>query len=144
MARGLELVNMGLVLRVFSFCLTYADMGIYLVMARAATTLDAFNAVAEPRRREMLGVLGRGEMGVGEMVARLAWPQPQVSKHLGVLRRAGVVSVTKRGRERVYRVNGEQIKTIHQWAASFERLWENQLERIKERAEREVKEGKKS
>jgi len=111
-------------------------------MARAATTLDPFNAVAEPRRREVLAVLGRGsgEYSVTELVKQLAWPQPLVSKHLAVLREVGVVSVEKRGRERVYSVNGEKLKTIYDWAKGFERFWEHQLGRVKERAERMARE----
>lgn len=108
-------------------------------MARAATTLDAFNAVAEPRRREVLDALARsggGELPVNELVEMLRWPQPQVSKHLSVLRRVGLVAVRREGRKRMYRIDGQQLKTIHDWTRMFERFWENQLERIKDRAEK--------
>lgn len=112
-------------------------------MARASTTLDPFNAVAEPKRRELLGILAGeaddaatgGEMTVGAIVETLGWSQPQVSKHLAVLRQVELVSVRRRGRERMYRVNAERIKTIHDWTRTFERFWTNQLDRIKQRAE---------
>lgn len=107
-------------------------------MARAATTLDPFNAIAEPKRRQVLGTLafsGGGELTVNAIVEVLGWPQPQVSKHLAVLRQVGLVSVRRRGRERVYRVNADQIKTIHDWTKTFERFWSHQLDRIKQRAE---------
>jgi DNA-binding transcriptional ArsR family regulator len=104
-------------------------------MPRARTTLDAFNAVAEPRRRAVLNVLARGELPVAALVRTLSWPQPQVSKHLAVLRKVGIVSVRRRGRERMYSVNGQQMKALHDWAKTFERFWENQLVRIKTRAE---------
>jgi DNA-binding transcriptional ArsR family regulator len=105
-------------------------------MARAATTLDPFNAVAEPKRRRVLEVLAEGEMPVGELVGRLAWPQPMVSKHLGVLKEVGLVTARRDGRQRLYSVNGERLKTIHDWAKMFERFWAHQLLRIKEQAER--------
>jgi DNA-binding transcriptional ArsR family regulator len=105
-------------------------------MARSPTTLDAFTAVAEPRRREVLGALAAGEQAVGELVITLGWPQPQVSKHLGVLREVGLVTVRRRGRHRMYSVNGEQLKPIHDWVQMFERLWTQHIDRIKERAER--------
>jgi DNA-binding transcriptional ArsR family regulator len=108
-------------------------------MARAATTLDSFNAVAEPRRRVVLDMLARGERPVNDMVALLGWPQPVVSKHLGVLRRVGLVSVRRSGRSRVYRLNGEPLKPIHDWVATYERFWKDQLLRIKERAEQKTK-----
>ncbi|MBS0190326.1 MAG: metalloregulator ArsR/SmtB family transcription factor [Phycisphaerales bacterium] len=106
-------------------------------MARSATTLDAFAAIAEPRRREILGALahGGGEQDVTWLVEELGWPQPQVSKHLGVLREVGLVSVVRKGRRRMYSVNGEELKPVYEWAKEFERFWENQLRRIKERAE---------
>lgn len=112
-------------------------MGIYISrMARAATTLDPFNAVAEPRRRELLEALAEREMPVNDLVDRLSWPQPMVSKHLGVLKEVGLVSARQDGRRRLYRVNGEKLKTIHDWAKLFERFWAHQLLRIKEQAER--------
>lgn len=106
-------------------------------MPRAATTLDTFNAIAEPKRRDVLEALARGggEMPVTALVESLAWPQPQVSKHLAVLRQVGVVSVRRQGRKRMYSVNGEQLRTIHDWAKMFERFWEHKLLRIKDRAE---------
>ena len=96
-------------------------------MPRAATTADAFNAVAEPRRREILDVLRGGEQPVGELVRRLGLGQPQVSKHLRVLREVGAVDVRDAGRQRLYRVNGEALRPIHDWVASFERLWEDRF-----------------
>lgn len=105
-------------------------------MPRAPTTLDPFNAVAEPKRREMLETLAAGgEVPVNALVEVLGWPQPQVSKHLSVLRRVGLVSVRRDGRKRKYRVNGQELKAIHDWVKSFERFWTNQLDRIKQRAE---------
>ncbi|MGN6506477.1 MAG: ArsR/SmtB family transcription factor [Tepidisphaeraceae bacterium] len=104
-------------------------------MARAATTLDPFNAIAEPKRRAVLGLLAKGEMPVNGLVQGLGWPQPQVSKHLKVLLEVGLVQVRQTGRQRVYRVNGCQMKTLHDWIVTFERLWDHQLLRIKERAE---------
>ena len=109
-------------------------------MARAATTLDPFNAVAEPKRRLVLEALAHGEMPVGALVKRLGWPQPMVSKHLGVLKEVGLVTVRSDGRQRLYQVNGERLKTIHDWAAMFEKFWSHQLLRIKERAERKSQE----
>jgi len=108
-------------------------------MPRAATTLDPFNAVAEPKRRQVLETLAVGEMAVNDLVGRLGWPQPMVSKHLGVLKEVGLVDARNQGRQRLYRVNGEKLKTIHDWAKMFERFWAHQLLRIKEQAEREHK-----
>src|SRR5262245_11791248 len=106
-------------------------------MARAPTTLDPFNAIAEPKRRQVLGALARGggELPVNDIVCFLGWPQPQVSKHLAVLREVGLVTVRREGRMRLYRVNGERIRPIHAWTKTFERFWEHQLQRIKARAE---------
>src|SRR6476659_5302097 len=110
-------------------------------MPRAATTLDAFNAVAEPKRRRVLETLaGAQEMPVNDIVGRLGWPQPMVSKHLGVLKEVGLVSARRDGRQRFYRVNGEKLKTIYDWARTFERFWAHQLLRIKERAEKKHQE----
>lgn len=109
-------------------------------MARAAATLDPFNAVAEPKRRRVLETLARGEMPVGDLVGRLGWPQPMVSKHLGVLKAVGLVTARRDGRQRLYRVNGARLKTIYDWATTFERFWSHQLLGIKERAERKSKE----
>src|SRR5262249_17375979 len=107
-------------------------------MPRAPTTLDPFNAVAEPKRRQVLDVLAQGERPVNDLVESLGWPQPQVSKHLGVLKKVGLVSERRAGRQRVYRVNGARLKPIHEWVKTFERFWKCQLERIKARAEEKV------
>src|SRR5438067_296297 len=101
-------------------------------MPRAPTTLDPFSAIAEPKRRKVLGTLRRGERPVNEIVAALGWPQPQVSKHLAVLREVGLVAVRRRGRERVYSVNGQTLKPIHDWIKMYEKFWERHLDRIKE------------
>lgn len=92
-------------------------------MARAATTTDAFNAVAEPRRRQILDVLAHGEAPVNDLVAALDVPQPQVSKHLRVLREVGLVEVRDAGRQRMYRLNGRSLKPIHDWVVGYEQLW---------------------
>jgi len=114
-------------------------MGMYcLCMARAATTSDAFNAVAEPRRRAILNYLALQERPVGEIVASLGLPQPSVSKHLHVLRDVGLVHVRRDGRQKLYRTNAEAIRPLHEWTGTFERLWRNQLRRIKERAEEKM------
>jgi DNA-binding transcriptional ArsR family regulator len=99
-------------------------------MARAPTTLDAFNAVAEGRRRDLLDVLRRGEATVGELVDRLGLSQPQVSKHLGVLRAVDLVLVRVDGRHRWYRLNGRALKPIHDWVRAFERTWNTRLDRL--------------
>jgi DNA-binding transcriptional ArsR family regulator len=99
-------------------------------MARAATTADAFNAVAEPRRRAILDVLAGGERPVNELVRELGLAQPQVSKHLRVLRAVGVVDVRERGRERLYRLNGRALKPIHDWVRGYERFWSERFERL--------------
>jgi DNA-binding transcriptional ArsR family regulator len=104
-------------------------------MARAATTSDAFNAVAEPRRREILNYLALQEQPVGHIVAALGLEQPSVSKHLRVLRDVGLVRVRRRGRQKLYRTNAQAIRPLHEWASTFERLWKHQLSQIKERAE---------
>jgi DNA-binding transcriptional ArsR family regulator len=104
-------------------------------MARAATTSDAFNAVAEPRRREILDYLALQEQPVGEIVAALGLPQPSVSKHLRVLRNVGLVNVRREGRQKLYRTNAAAIRPLHEWASTFERFWKHQLSRVKERAE---------
>ena len=104
-------------------------------MARAATTSDAFNAVAEPRRREILGYLALSEQPVGYLVAKLGLEQPSVSKHLRVLRDVGLVRVRRNGRHMLYRTNAEGIQPLYEWTKTFERLWAHQLTRIKERAE---------
>ena len=111
-------------------------------MPRAPTTLDPFNAVAEPKRRLVLDVLTKGERPVNDIVASLGWPQPQVSKHLGVLKKVGLVTERRAGRQRLYRLNGERLRPIHDWVKAFERYWEHQLERIKARAEQKLRESK--
>ena len=104
-------------------------------MARAATTSDAFNAVAEPRRREILNYLALDERAVGDIVAGLGLEQPSVSKHLRVLRDVGLVRVRRNGRHMFYRTNAEAIRPLHEWTKTFERFWQHQLNRVKERAE---------
>ena len=104
-------------------------------MARAATTTDAFNAVAEPRRREILNYLALQEQSVGNIVARLGLEQPSVSKHLRVLRHVGLVQARRDGRRMLYRVNPEAIRPLHEWTKTFERFWRHQLNRVKELAE---------
>ena len=99
-------------------------------MARAATTADAFNAVAEPRRREILDVLATGERPVNDLVRLIGVPQPQVSKHLRVLREVGVVDVRDQGRQRLYRLNGEALKPIHDWVSNYERLWSDRFDEL--------------
>ena len=97
-------------------------------MARAATTADAFNAVAEPRRRQILDALAGGERPVNDLVATLGLAQPQVSKHLRVLREVGAVDVREDGRQRLYRLNGQALKPIHDWVKNYERLWSERFE----------------
>jgi DNA-binding transcriptional ArsR family regulator len=109
------------------------------IMARAATTSDAFNAVAEPRRREILSLLILQERPVGDIVASLGLEQPSISKHLRVLRDVGLVNVRRDGRRMLYRTNAEAIRPLHEWASTFERYWRHQLSRIKERAELKIK-----
>jgi DNA-binding transcriptional ArsR family regulator len=99
-------------------------------MARAATTADAFNAVAEPRRRQILDALAGGERPVNDLVRVLGVPQPQVSKHLRVLRDVGAVDVRDQGRQRLYRLNGHALKPIHDWVKTYERSWSEQFERL--------------
>jgi|SRR5580658_2055111 DNA-binding transcriptional ArsR family regulator len=110
-----------------------------MFMPRAATTSDGFNAVAEPRRREILNYLALQERAVGDIVAGLGMEQPSVSKHLGVLRRVGLVRVRRNGRHMFYRTNAEAIRPLHDWTKTFERLWQHQLNRLKERAEAKQK-----
>jgi DNA-binding transcriptional ArsR family regulator len=99
-------------------------------MARAATTADAFNAVAEPRRRQILDLLAGGERPVNELVRLLGLAQPQVSKHLRVLREVGVVDVRTDGRQRLYRLNGRALKPIHDWVQTYERSWSERFEQL--------------
>ena len=110
-------------------------------MPRAATTSDVFNAIAEPRRREIIDLLAAsGEQAVGDLVGALRLPQPAVSKHLRVLRRVRLVSASRRGRRRVYQLNPTELKTVHDWVKHYERFWTHQLSRIKERAEQRARE----
>ena len=97
-------------------------------MARAATTADAFNAVAEPRRREILDLLAGGERPVNDLVDLLGVPQPQVSKHLRVLREVGLVEARDHGRQRMYRLNGQPLKPIHDWVKNYERTWNERFD----------------
>jgi DNA-binding transcriptional ArsR family regulator len=108
-------------------------------MARAATTSDAFNAIAEPRRRQILTYLAHKERPVGEIVEALGFDQPSVSKHLGVLKSVGLVRVRRNGRHRMYQTNAEAIRPLHEWTGTFEQLWRHQLDRVKERAEAQMK-----
>ena len=101
-------------------------------MARTPTTFDPFNAVAEPKRRQVLEVLGTQELSVNEIVERLGWNQPMVSKHLGVLKEVGLVSERRVGRQRLYRVNAERLKPIYDWVAPFERYWSERYDRLDE------------
>ena len=105
-------------------------------MPRAATTSDAFNAVAEPRRRDILDYLAPREHPVGDIVVAMGLAQPSVSKHLRVLRDVGLVEVRRDGRQIFYRTNAEGIRPLHEWTSRFERYWRNQLARVKARAER--------
>jgi DNA-binding transcriptional ArsR family regulator len=109
-------------------------------MARAPTTSDAFNAVAEPRRRQILDLLVLGERPVNDLVASLGLAQPLVSKHLRVLREVGLVKVRGSGKQRLYQLDAERLKAIHDWVKTFEPFWDHQLDRIKERAERNANE----
>ncbi|CAN5379088.1 metalloregulator ArsR/SmtB family transcription factor [soil metagenome] len=99
-------------------------------MARTATTLDAFNAVAEPRRRQVLDVLVSGEHQVNDLVELLGLTQPQVSKHLRVLREVGLVDVRDDGRKRIYRLNAEPLRTMHNWLSPYEQLWESRFDAL--------------
>ena len=110
-------------------------------MARAATTSDAFNAVAEPRRREILIYLALRERPVGDIVATLRLEQSSVSKHLRVLRDVGLVRMRCQGRQKLYQTNAEAIRPLHEWTSTFERYWSHQLNRVKERAEAKMNRG---
>ena len=107
-------------------------------MPRAATTSDAFNAIAEPRRREILTYLALQERPVGDIVAAIGLEQPSVSKHLRVLRDVGLVHVRRDGRRMLYQANAEAIRPLHEWTGKFQQLWKHQLNRVKERAERKI------
>lgn len=101
-------------------------------MARRPTTHDPFNAVAEPRRRQVLEVMGTEELSVNEIVERLGWNQPMVSKHLNVLKQVGLVEERRVGRQRLYRVNAEKLKPIFDWVSPFERYWKERFDRLDE------------
>jgi len=101
-------------------------------MARAPTTQDPFNAVAEPKRRQLLELLGGGELSVNEIVEKLGWTQPMASKHLKVLKQVGLVSERRVGRQRLYRVNAERLKPIFDWVTPFERYWSERYDRLDE------------
>ena len=102
------------------------------VMARKPTTHDPFNAVAEPKRRRLLEVLGAKERSVNEIVKLLGWSQPTVSKHLGVLKQVGLVSERRVGRQRMYQVNAERLKPIYDWVTPFEQFWSDRFDRLDE------------
>jgi len=105
-------------------------------MVRLATTTDVFSAIAEPRRREIIELLGDGDAwSVGDLVDRVRLAQPTVSKHLGVLRTVGIVSVSKAGQRRLYRLNAMPLKSVHDWVSAYERYWAHQIDRIRARAE---------
>jgi DNA-binding transcriptional ArsR family regulator len=114
-------------------------------MARAATTADAFNAVAEPRRRQILDALADGERPVNDLVRALGLAQPQVSKHLRVLREVGAVEVRDEGRQRLYRLNGQALKPIHDWVKNYEQTWSERFDLmdavLEELKEKEKEEG---
>ena len=101
-------------------------------MARTPTTHDPFNAVAEPKRRKVLEALGRQELSVNDIVQKLGWKQPMVSKHLSVLKQVGLVSGRRVGRQRLYRVNAERLRPIYEWVAPFERYWSERFDRLDE------------
>ena len=101
-------------------------------MARIPTTHDPFNAIAEPKRRQVLEALGTAELSVNEIVHKLGWTQPMVSKHLGVLKQVGLVKERRAGRQRLYRVNAEKLKPIYDWVSPFERFWSDRFDRLDE------------
>lgn len=101
-------------------------------MARKPTTHDPFNAVAEPKRRQLLELLGAKELSVNEIVEQLGWTQPMVSKHLGILKQVGLVSERRVGRQRLYRINAERLKPIYDWVVPFERYWSESFDRLDE------------
>ena len=105
-------------------------------MARASTTSDAFNAVAEPRRRDILNYIAMQERSVGQIVDALEMEQPSVSKHLKVLKDVGLVNVRREGRQMLYRVNATAIRPLWEWTGTFERMWRHQLAKVKENAEK--------
>ncbi len=101
-------------------------------MARTPTTHDPFNAIAEPKRRQLLETLGTNQMAVGEIVDTLGWPQPMVSKHLSVLKEVGLVRVRQAGRQRLYRVDPNGLEPIQAWVTAFENYWSESFERLDE------------
>ncbi len=113
-------------------------------MARTPTTQDAFNAVAEEKRRQLLQVLRTDELSVNEIVQALGWPQPMVSKHLAVLRKVGLVTERREGVKRLYRINGAQLKPIYDWITPFEQNWQESFERLDEYLEKEKVKRRKS
>lgn len=116
--------------------LTYSNFSIYSPMPAP----DPFSAIAEPKRRDILCLLAtHGALAVGALVLALSLPQPAVSKHLAVLREAGLVSVAKQGQHRVYSLNAAQLKAVHDWTATFERFWDHQLDRLKALAEQKAR-----
>jgi DNA-binding transcriptional ArsR family regulator len=108
-------------------------------MPRASTTSDAFNAVAEPRRRDILNLLASSEKPVSEIVVALGIEQPSVSKHLKVLRDVGLVTSRREGKQMFYRTNGEALRPLHEWTKTFEHFWQHHLTRVKQRAEAKMK-----
>jgi DNA-binding transcriptional ArsR family regulator len=122
-----------LISRLFSFRACHIPILEYIGgMARSPTTADAFNAVAEPRRRQILDLLASGERPVNELVESLGLTQPQVSKHLRVLKEVGLVSVRDAGRQRLYRLNADRLKPIHDWVKAYERFWTESFDRLAE------------
>ena len=111
-------------------------------MARKATTTDAFNAVAEPQRRQILDLLATGERSVNDIATALRLKQPQASKHLGVLREVGLVAVREAGRERFYRLNADALRPIHDWVKAFERFWNESFDRLGEYLKELQQQGK--
>lgn len=111
--------------------------------ARSPADTDAFTAIAEPRRRDLLAAVaqGDGDRDVSRLVAEIGWPQPQVSKHLGVLRKVGLVTAVRKGKRRVYSVNGQALRPVYDWVKAYERFWDDQLKRIKDRAETMARES---
>jgi DNA-binding transcriptional ArsR family regulator len=117
----------------------FLNRNMLVAVTRQAHPTDVFSAIAEPRRREVIAVLSDGqEHAVNEVVLRMRMAQPAVSKHLGALRNAGVVTMVKRGKHRMYRLNGDGLKPVHDWVKGFERYWTHQVDQIKQRAERKA------
>ncbi len=109
-------------------------------MARTPTTHDPFNAIAEPKRRQVLDVLGTAELSVNELVEKLGWTQPMVSKHLGVLKQVGLVKERRAGRQRLYKVDAAKLKPIYDWVSPFERFWNDRFDRLDQLLEEMKKE----